>query len=42
MAFRLCLEAEKKWRLLNASEHVAKVLAGIVYIDGIHPDRIAA
>ena len=42
MAFRLCLEAEKKWRRLNGSSHVANVLAGIVYKDGIHPDRIAA
>ena len=42
MAFRLCLEAEKKWRRLNGSSHVANVLAGIVYRDGIHPDRIAA
>lgn len=42
MAFRLCQEAEKKWRRLNGSEHVANVLAGIVYIDGMHPDRVAA
>ena len=42
MTFRLFEEAQKRWRRLNGSEHVAKVLDGIVYIDGIHPDRIAA
>ena len=40
LAFRLYMEAEKKWRPLNGSSHVANLLAGIVYKDGIHPDRI--
>ena len=42
MAFRLAQEAEKKWRRLNGSHHLAKIIAGITYIDGIESDRIAA
>ncbi|MGA7306170.1 MAG: IS256 family transposase [Rhodothermales bacterium] len=42
MAFRLTQEAEKKWRRLNGSHHLAKIVAGITYIDGIETDRIAA
>ena len=42
MAFKLAQEAEKKWRRLNGSHHVAKLLAGVTYIDGIETDRIAA
>lgn len=42
MAFRLCQEAEKKWRCLNGSHHIKKLIAGITYIDGLETDRIAA
>ena len=42
MVFRLGLSAEKTWRRLNGSPHLADVLAGIKYIDGIHPQRLAA
>ena len=42
MVFRLAQCAEKTWRRLNGSPLLADVLAGIRYIDGIHPDRIAA
>lgn len=42
MVFRLALCAEKTWRRLNGSRLLVDVLAGIQYIDGIHPDRIAA
>ncbi|RMF47100.1 MAG: IS256 family transposase [Deltaproteobacteria bacterium] len=42
MVFRLGLCAEKTWRRLNGSPLLVDVLAGIRYIDGIHPDRIAA
>ncbi len=42
MVFRLGQCAEKTWRRLNGSPLLADVLAGIRYIDGIHPDRIAA
>jgi len=42
MVFRLAQCAEKTWRRLNGSKHLPEVAANIVYIDGIHPDRIAA
>ena len=42
MVFRLGQCAEKTWRRLNGSSLLVHVLAGIRYIDGIHPDRIAA
>lgn len=42
MVWRLCLLAEKHWRKLNGSTHLVEVLTGTKYIDGIHPDRIAA
>jgi putative transposase len=42
MVFRLAQCAEKTWRRLNGSRLLVDVLAGVKYIDGIHPDRIAA
>jgi transposase-like protein len=42
MAFRLAQEAEKKWRRLNGSHHLANIIAGITYTDGVESDRIAA
>lgn len=42
MVFRLSQCAEKKWRRLNGSSQLVDVLAGIKYIDGMHPNRIAA
>ena len=42
MVFRLAQCAEKTWRRLNGSPLLADVLAGIRYIDGVHPNRIAA
>ena len=42
MVFRLAQCAQKTWRRLNGSPLLVDVLAGIQYIDGIHPDRIAA
>jgi transposase-like protein len=42
MAFRLCQEAEKKWRRLNAPHLLQLVVNGIIFTDGITPDRIAA
>ncbi len=42
MVFRLVQEAEKTWRRLNGSKLLPDVVADIIYIDGIHPDRIAA
>ncbi|WP_457651145.1 IS256 family transposase [Rhodocaloribacter sp.] len=42
MVFQLSRCAEKKWRRLNGSEHLREVATNVTYIDGIHPDRIAA
>jgi len=42
MVFKLCQSAEKKWRALNGYEHLPEVYNNIIYIDGIHPERIAA
>jgi putative transposase len=42
MAFRLAQEAEKTWRRLNGSKLLPDVVANITYINGVHPDRIAA
>lgn len=42
MAFRLAQEAEKTWRCLNGSKLLPDVVANITYINGVHPDRIAA
>ena len=39
---RLCEEAEKKWRRLNAPHLLQLVEKGIKFKDGITPDRIAA
>ena len=35
MAFKLSVEAEKKWRRLRGHAHLAKVVAGVRFIDGI-------
>ena len=42
MAYRLCVEAQKKWRRLNAPHLLQLVEKGIKFTDGITPDRIAA
>lgn len=42
MVFQLARQAEKKWRRLNGYELLEEVAANIIFIDGIHPDRIAA
>lgn len=42
MVFKLCQSAEKTWRELNGSNHMVEVHNNIRYLDGIHPDRIAA
>lgn len=34
MVFKLGLEAEKRWRKIKGYPHIAKVLAGVVYMDG--------
>ena len=42
MVFRLAQCAQPTWRRLNGSKHLSEVAANIDYIDGVHPDRIAA
>lgn len=34
MVFKLGLEAEKRWRRLNGSQLIAKVLEGVIFVDG--------
>lgn len=41
MVFKLGLEAQKKWRRLNGSQLIAKVIEGIKFVDG-ELDRAAA
>jgi len=40
MIFKLAREAERRWRKLNASELIAKLIQGIVFEDGI--EQLAA
>jgi transposase-like protein len=35
MVFRLCQCAEKKWRRLDGTEHLAEVIRGIRFVDGL-------
>lgn len=42
MVFQLARCAQKKWRRLNGYKLLPDVAANIVFINGIHPDRIAA
>lgn len=41
MVFKLCLEAEKKWRKLRGYNMIPLVLKGINFIDGIEEDLAA-
>ena len=42
MVFKLMQSAAKRWRLLNASQHLAEVIQGVQFIDGIKPQQDAA
>jgi transposase-like protein len=42
MVFKLCKEAEKKWRKLRGYKKIGLVLEGIKFIDGIEEDELAA
>ena len=42
MVFKLAQSASKKWRGLNGSELIPHVIAGVVFVDGINPERTAA
>ncbi len=42
MVFKLAQSASKKWRGLNGSQLIPHVIAGVVFVDGIKPERTAA
>ncbi len=42
MVFKLAESASKKWRCLNGSELIRDVIAGIVFVDGVKPEKVAA
>jgi transposase-like protein len=42
MVFKLMQSAAKKWRLLNGSQLLPEVIAGVPFIDGIKPQTAAA
>ena len=42
MVFKLLLSAKKSWRRLNGSEHIAEVIQGVKFEDGITPIKNAA
>jgi len=42
MVFRLLLSARKRWRRLNGSDHLAEVIQGVRFEDGIKQTQNAA
>ena len=42
MAFKLLLSAMRKWRRLNGSNHLAEVIQGVTFNDGIKQIQHAA
>jgi putative transposase len=42
MVFKLMQSAAKRWRLLNGVHHLAAVVQGVQFIDGIKPQQAAA
>jgi transposase-like protein len=42
MVFKLMQSAQKRWRLLNGSQLLPDVIAGVQFIDGIKPQTAAA
>jgi putative transposase len=42
MVFKLMQSASKKWRLLNGSQLLPDVIAGVPFIDGLRPQTAAA
>jgi len=41
MVFKLMMSAQKRWRRLNGYALLDKVVAGIIFIDGIDPEKAA-
>ena len=42
MVFKLCQCAQRKWRKLNASNHLAEIIRGVKFVNGERQDRAAA
>ena len=42
MVYKLMESAAKRWRLLNGSDFLPEVIAGVQFIDGIKPQEAAA
>jgi hypothetical protein len=42
MVFKLLLNARKKWHSLNGPDHLAEIIQGVPFKDGIKQTRIAA
>ena len=42
MVFKWLLSAKKSWRRLNGSDHIADVIQGVRFEDGIKPIKNAA
>lgn len=42
MVFKLAQSASKKWRCLRGSELIPDVIAGVVFVDGVKPEKVAA
>jgi putative transposase len=42
MVFKLAQSAGRKWRKLRGSEWIRDVVAGVIFVDGIKPESIAA
>ena len=42
MVFKLCLTAQERWRRLNGSKHIAGVIQGVEFRDGIRVEAEAA
>ena len=42
MAFKLCQCAQKRWQRLHGSKKLAEVIRGVIFVNGIEENRIAA
>jgi len=42
LVFKLTESASKGWRSPNGSALIPDVIAGVVFVDGIRPERLAA
>ncbi len=42
LVFKLCRSAEKRWRRLQGSKHLAEVIEGVAFCDGVKVDQEAA